>query len=557
MRRFFGKRGLWGVCGILSAWLLSGGAVHADDNEAVKQLLKRVEALEQQNKQLIKIIENQKPSSGGDGVKKDEPSPVGPTQVQKIVGDYLKEAEEKKKREEEQKKKDTQESGFEVGKNLGMKGNWTGYQPWLETEDKSFRIHVGGRTQFDVLWAHTTDRVQFGQGGIGPMNDGVNFRRGRLEVDGWYYEVFDFFCEYDFFNTANIDPNLPPNEASNIVNIPVPTDLWGSINHMPLIGTFRFGSMKPGIGLEHLTSSRWLDFMERSPLFDIYYNRNNGFEPGIQILNWTENERIAWQLGMFKNNNTVMGWNVSDGDYQVNARITGLPWYEEEGRYLAHVGFGVQYDAPDNGVAALRDRWMLRNGPAATHNTITLANVNGENQTILNPEFFLNVGPFSMQAEYLANFLDNVRAFQTQPQGRVVVAGAPGSYFSQGAYVQALYFLTGEHRPYGKTGLHGSGAAPTRIVPYRNFFWVPGHGCPNPFSSGAWQAGVRYSYSDLSNAGINGGQINEVTLGLNWFLNPNMKIQWNYGVGYRGQLGVGSSSNGTYQGFGTRFAFDF
>lgn len=168
----------------------------------------------------------------------------------------------------------------------------------------------------------------------------------------------------------------------------------------------------------------------------------------------------------------------------------------------------------------------------------------------------MNLGPLSIQAEYLANFLDNVTGFTTQAQGNVALGGATTTYFSHGYYVQALYFLTGEHRPYARTALHGSGAAPTRVVPFRNFFWVPGHGCPNPFSSGAWQVGARYSYNDLSNHGIFGGQINEVTLGLNWFLNPNAKIQWNYDIGYRGQLGPGSSSNGTFQGFGIRFAFD-
>jgi phosphate-selective porin OprO/OprP len=79
----------------------------------------------------------------------------------------------------------------------------------------------------------------------------------------------------------------------------------------------------------------------------------------------------------------------------------------------------------------------------------------------------------------------------------------------------------------------------------------------NLFSSGAWQVGIRYCWTNLTNNGINGGQVHEVTVGLNWFWNLNMKIQWNYDIGYRGDLGPGSTSNGTFQGFGTRFAFDF
>jgi phosphate-selective porin OprO/OprP len=118
-----------------------------------------------------------------------------------------------------------------------------------------------------------------------------------------------------------------------------------------------------------------------------------------------------------------------------------------------------------------------------------------------------------------------------------------------------MYFLTGEHRPYGKTALHSTGAAPTRIVPFRNYYWVPGQGCGNLFSAGAWQIGARYGYIDLTNNGINGGTLNEVTLGLNWFLNPNIKIQWNYDIGHR--LAPGATSNGQYEGFGMRLAMDF
>lgn len=546
-----------------------------NDKTIIDDLRARLEAVEKQNQQLLELL---KPASfpsqatsdldiNQDGKAPEKGAPKVEPPIKKMVLDVLKEQEEKKKRDEEAKAQQAKDDGFEVGQFLNVKARWIKADPrgsssssqlWFETEDEAFRMHFGGRFHLDGVWATSTDRVQFGRGGIGRMDDAINWRRARLEADGWLYEVVDFFLEADFTtSTVNDDPTLPANAAINVINLPSLTDAWASVNHLPWIGLVRIGNQKPPILLEHLISSRYLDFMERSPLFDVYLNRTAGFQPGIQVANWTENERLTWQLGLFKNTQTLFPYVVGDGNYQVNGRITVLPWYEAEGRYMMHLGLGVQYDEPlESTGALLRDRWLLRNGPFVTQNVVAQAINNGHHQILAVPEFFMNLGPWSIQAEYLANHLDDITLFQTQTQGIVRLRGDSTSFFSQAAYVQVMYFLTGENRPYYKTALHASGAAPTRIVPYRNFFWVPGCGC-TPFSMGAWQVGARYTYSDLSNDRIFGGQVNEVTLGLNWFLNPNMKIQWNYDIGYRGQLGPGSNSNGTFQGLGVRMACDF
>jgi phosphate-selective porin OprO/OprP len=520
-----------------------------DKDQEIRELRSRLEKLE-------RLVSQQGGSAPLSPAGAAEPKNLQPTPASGAAKapETAKGADGQAKPDGETEKKD---GGWKViGENLGMKAKWD-YGVWLATEDEAFRIHFSGRAQFDGVWAQTTDRVQFGKGGIGKFDDGVNFRRLRLGADGWMYEVFDFNCQVDFVQTVNDDPTLPANAATNVINPVSPTDVWASINYIPWIGTVRMGNQKPPMLLEHLTSSRFLDFLERSPLFDAYFNRNNGYQPGVLILNWSEDERLTWEVGGFKNNNTLFGWNVGDGEYQVNGRLTWLPWYQDEGRCMIHLGIGLQYDEPDNETAILRERWLLRNGPPTVQNTVAFAAINGHRQFMAAPEFFMNLGPLSMQADYLANHLSEVKSFQTQSQGLVAVQGNPRTYFSQGAYIQVMYFLTGEHRPYNRTGLHsGEGAGPARVVPLRNFFWVRGEQ-GRLFSSGAWQVGVRYAYSDLSNHGIYGGQVNEVTLGLNWFLNGNMKIQWNYDVGYRGQLGPGSNSNGTFQGVGTRLAFDW
>ena len=435
---------------------------------------------------------------------------------------------------------------FIVGNNLGLTARWNNGL-FLETVDKAFKVHVGGRTQWDWVGFTADDRVETGVGGVGPINDGVNPRRTRLLVEGTFYEVIDFTAEYDFLgNTFNADPTVAAN-AKNIENTPGPTDLWATITHIPWIGNVRFGNMKPPISFEHLTSSRWLNFMERSYAFDTYIGgTNNGFIPGIQMFNWIESERMTGAVGIFKNNQTVFGWNVGDGEYDVTGRVTALPFYRDEGRYLVHVGLGASHRDLDDHVARIRARTLLRNGPFTLQTRLADVTVGGASQTVVVPEFAVVWGPWTLQSEYYGSWIPDA----TLPAG---TPPSKGTYFTQSAYVELLYFLTGENRPYSRTG--GSGAAFGRVIPYRNFFLVRGEDGRRAFGPGAWQIGGRFSWIDLDNSGVLAGTLYDMTLGLNWFLNPNMKFQWNYSLAFRNA--PGATSDGNLQGFGMRMALDF
>jgi phosphate-selective porin OprO/OprP len=46
-------------------------------------------------------------------------------------------------------------------------------------------------------------------------------------------------------------------------------------------------------------------------------------------------------------------------------------------------------------------------------------------------------------------------------------------------------------------------------------------------SFGAWQLGARFSYLDLYDKAIRGGQVYDWTVGVDWYWNPNMKVQFN------------------------------
>ena len=105
------------------------------------------------------------------------------------------------------------------------------------------------------------------------------------------------------------------------------------------------------------------------------------------------------------------------------------------------------------------------------------------------------------------------------PPAAAIPRGTP---FFQGGYVEVWYFLTNDNRSFNKQ--YG---VPANTSPLENAYWVKScSGCCSGW--GAWQVGARYNAVDLNDNGINGGILNSFTFGVNWFLNPNAKMQFNY-----------------------------
>jgi phosphate-selective porin OprO/OprP len=221
-------------------------------------------------------------------------------------------------------------------------------------------------------------------------------------------------------------------------------------------------------------------------------------------------------------------------------RLTWLPMYLDDGERLLHLGFSVRQASAFNGTFRVRTRSAIRSGLSAVWplpaDTGTFVADDGEQ---LNGEFAAVCGPVTLQADYLVNFVN-----RAQRSDGVDV----GTVFFHGGYVQALYYLTGEHDRYNRKS-----AAFDRVIPLRDAS-RSGAACPL-FCGGAWQLGVRYNHLDLNSDGIQGSVLNDVTAGVNWFLNPNMKLQWNYSATHR-ESGSGIG-DGWIHGFGMRLAHDF
>lgn len=435
---------------------------------------------------------------------------------------------------------------------------------WFYSPNKLFQVHIGGRTQLDASFLQAGNTVQFGPRGIGKLRDGVDLRRTRVRLEGSMYEQMLYVMEWDFSNTSILQqggitgPTGPLTGTFNTpaASVPAPTDLWIGFRKIPIIGNFRIGNQKEPFGFERLTSSRFLNFMERSYNMDAFYSTfTNGWNPGVQIFNTAFNLRMTWAAGIFKNTTNPFAFQVGGGDWAETMRLTGLLLYEDEGREVMHLGITGRNSGYDNGTTRFRVRGPERSGLPSTwanYADTGVFHASGGQQDI-NLESVNVFGPWTIDAEYDFHF--NQNSFLGGQFGQH--QRSVGTLFYSGGYVEILYFLTGEHRAYiRESGLYD------RIVPRKNAYWVKGEdGKRNEFGWGAWQVGIRYNYLNLNDKGIDGGVLQDITLGLNWFINPNAKFQWNYSITERHSpasptTGPGQS-DGTIQGFGMRYAMDY
>ena len=435
----------------------------------------------------------------------------------------------------------------------------------FSSANKEFTLHLGGRLQFDTGAFSLSQREQASltaannSNGCPPLGDVADFRRARIRADGTIYDNIDFVFEYDFATYLKLpngsataagggigSPKVPYTVVDTYAT-PGPTDVYTTLKETPLVGNVRVGSMLYPFSFELSTSDRWIDFIERSSAFDALVPgaSNANYLLGAMIFDWNADKTMTWWNSVSFNNQDP-GQDTADGIARTDAfawtgRFTRLLYYDEasNGRYLIHVGLDGQVMSLENDMMTFRTRGATRDGPAGLGPSYAnTGEVYGRDEDEIGAEIVSVWGPLTVEAEWYGVQV-------TDDNGSGTALGDKNVYFN-GGYVQALWFLTGENRVYNRTR-----GCFDRVVPYENYFNMPGQHLPCGY--GAWQVGARYSYTDLNNQGIQGGYINELTLGLNWFLNPNLKYQFNYDLTERDYRG----NDGAINGFGCRMVADF
>jgi len=481
--------------------------------------------------------------------------------------------------------------GYQVGSDLAFTPKLKdGLFLWFETPNKDFTMHLGAWMQWDtVSWnqsaplrAAPTARPGAAQGvatgvatgGIGDLQDGEYFRRIRPFAEGVFWETGEYrlipALENNQFSTAGLD------------------EFWVGETQIPVVGTVRVGHVKNAMGLEGdmTASSRCMTFMERSSYSESIELSQN-FVTGVWMSNNYFDQRMTWSAVVFyPDQKASTGVFFGDGQTGMQLRLTGLPLYEDEGRHLLHLGVsGGWRDGTANAANAypgntiqssarpeLRDDDPTGAGasviPNANSNRMVDTGVIASNSEFLTGLEALYIrGPFSLQAEYGWNWINNAKGVVQSPTSTISLFASPQDYSFNGGYVQVAYTLTGENRAYDKRGGTLAREYFGKPGPYENAWIVRdanGHLC---WGRGAWEVAARYSYVDL-NSGvgadrIQGGIMDGVTLGLNWYVNNNLNVNfdWVYDNRYDLPTGVApgalSTVPGYTSGFGTRVQFQF
>jgi len=364
-------------------------------------------------------------------------------------------------------------------------------------------VTVMGRIMVDYSFL-SADAALSTASGTNAKN-GAEFRRARLGAKGKYKNV-EYQIEYDF--------------AGGGASLKASYLRWRNRNNKALW----ISHIKEPFGLEFNSSSKYPTFIENSLLAAFY----PGYNTGIYLTEDSGEHRFSYSLGLFHDSDSFGKSSPSDeDDLNLTARVTYLLKNEGKGRKLLHVG--IAYTSRNGDSFRYRTRaenhfWDQRfvdtgaNGIAAE----------GATQTGL--ELVWHNGPLQVQAEHIMAEVD-ANSSVTNPTG-------VDPEFS-GTYVQASYFLTGEHRAYNdKFRLF------SRVIPKEDYGTNGGRG--------AWQVALRYSTIDLNDApaGIMGGQQSSTTLGVNWHLNSHSRVMLNQT--YSELEGVGDSESTTL-----RFQIDF
>ncbi len=346
-------------------------------------------------------------------------------------------------------------AGTALAEDAGIKFKSSGGLKW-ETTDGKASGQLGGRLMLDGNFYDTdTDKSH---------ETGLEFRRLRLETKASYLD-YGFAMQIDFADAEN-DQN--GNDDIALKDAYITKKAFG--------GKLIAGYYKQPFGLEELTSSKYITFMERSfSGIPTSHALGFGFTTSTDNYSFTASGYDPDSVGDEHGSN-------SDGQ-GFGVRATWAPQIDSGN--VTHFGIAA---ASETGM----DRYRVRPRIGHLAGRTVVMDVKGTNDVDVvkfGLEGALVRGPFSAQAEYMMAQAEGTTQDET----------------TNAYYIYGSYFLTGEARPY-KT----SSGSFDRVKP------------ASP--DGAWEIALRFEGVENDDTTA---EATALSAGLNYYANPHVRYMLN------------------------------
>lgn len=353
-------------------------------------------------------------------------------------------------------------------------------RPSFESADGNFSFEITGRAHLDV---GGYDQDATSEAAVGGLEGNMNFRRAIIGVSGEVMKDWAYDLHFNFGDSGD--------EQNGVI-------YEAALHYKGIDGVkLSVGAIQPKLTLDDSTSSNDITFMERATAANLMTSIGAG--DGRMAVGGTGSTDNFFGAAYYTMNSVGPG---GTGDYDTSNLLGRLAFATApgEGGPNFHIGAsGTHAFNVESDTFRFRDRPELRVDATRMIDTLAIAGV--DTISAYGPELAFNYGPIRAQGEYYMYEVDGIGG---------------GSAEFAAWYLQASWIISGESYKYDikKAAYSGVKAA-------------------NPFGAGgagAWEIAARYSNADLNDtdAGIGGGEQDIITVGLNWYVNNNIRFMLNY-----------------------------
>ncbi len=380
--------------------------------------------------------------------------------------------------------------------------------------DGVFEGYVGGRLLTHVR--NIFDRPDDG----GRTNPNTFFvRQARLEAGGSFFKDYEFKVQADF-------PTGAPTDSGTL------QDGYLGWKHVPW-ASLRVGQFKEPFSQEETTSTRFLDFVERS----VVNRLSPGRDIGIAVYGVLFEEVLEYEIGVFNGQGRAVVDSNEEKDFAGRIRVSPFLHSEEELLQGLRVGLAGTVGDVDHAGSGPLDFRTTELGVLFLDSTV--GSVDGT-RTRLGVEFSWLYRNVSLRGEWVTR------------EDHVEVNGAgvkDEEVDIDGWYVAGTWIVTGEKK-----------TLENRVKPAEPFD-------PSKGQWGAFELAFRMASLEVDeevfDLGVaaregNSNEVTTYTFGVNWWMTKNFRFMNDFVVeDYADELTHGTHREDALYGIHSRFQIDF